>query len=104
MNEDTISDNERLRMRITQYTDWAVKGLIAASFIFIWKMYLAQQEFIQKQAVLDVRVSQLEKDQARIEGSMVTIETLKRVELYMELVLRKQGFNDKVDLTSGAKK
>jgi hypothetical protein len=104
MNDELFTENEKIRMRVSQYVDWAVKLLIVASFTFIWKMYISQQDFIQKQAVLDVRVTQLEKDLARVEGNMVTIETLKRVELYMELVTNRLGIKERIDLVGPGRK
>ncbi len=42
----------------------------------------------------------LQKEVARIEANMVTMETLRRVELYMELLMERAAVNQKVDLTS----
>ena len=90
----------KTRARINQYVDWAVRLMVFGCFVFIWRMYESQQAFIRKQDLTDARVVQLEKDMARIEGTMVTMETLKRVELYMELLMVRAGINQKVDLTS----
>ena len=103
----TKSEEEEHRQfarRLANFADWTVRGLIAASFGFIWQMYIAQQEFIQASVETNMRVTQLEKDLARIEGNMVTIETLKRVEIYMELILAKSGIQQKIDLTSRTRK
>lgn len=93
-------DSIRAKQRINQFIDWAVRALVLGCFIFIWKMYESQQAFIRKQDMTDTRIVQIEKDLARVEGSMVTMETLKRVELYMELLMVRSGINEKVDLTS----
>ena len=93
-------DSLKARQRINQFIDWGVRALVLGCFVFIWKMYESQQAFIRKLDMTDSRVIQLEKDMARIEGSMVTMETLKRVELYMELLMIRAGINQKVDLTS----
>jgi hypothetical protein len=37
---------------------------------------------------------------AKLERNMVTMETLKRVELYLENILERSGHTRKVDLTS----
>lgn len=93
-------DTAKTRQRINQFMDWAVRLLVLGCFLFVWKMYESQQAFIRKQDMTDARIIQLEKDLARIEGTMVTMETLKRVELYMELLMVRAGINQKVDLTS----
>ena len=97
---DEEMDSIKARQRINQFIDWGVRALVLGCFVFIWKMYESQQAFIRKLDMTDSRVIQLEKDMARIEGSMVTMETLKRVELYMELLMIRAGINQKVDLTS----
>lgn len=99
MRDDEM-DSLKARQRINQFIDWGVRALVLGCFVFIWKMYESQQAFIRKLDMTDSRVIQLEKDMARIEGSMVTMETLKRVELYMELLMIRAGINQKVDLTS----
>ena len=99
MRDDEM-DSIKARQRINQFIDWGVRALVLGCFVFIWKMYESQQAFIRKLDMTDSRVIQLEKDMARIEGSMVTMETLKRVELYMELLMIRAGINQKVDLTS----
>lgn len=93
-------DSIKAKQRINQFIDWAVRALVLGCFIFIWKMYESQQAFIRKQDQTDTRIVQIERDMARIEGNMVTMETLKRVELYMELLMVKAGIDKKVDLTS----
>lgn len=98
--KDDDMDSIRAKQRINQFIDWAVRALVLGCFIFIWKMYESQQAFIRKQDMTDTRIVQIEKDLARVEGSMVTMETLKRVELYMELLMVRSGINEKVDLTS----
>lgn len=100
MKQDESMDTQRIRYRVNQFMDWALRALVLGCFVFIWKMYEAQQAFIRKQDLSDTRIVQLEKDVARIEGNMVTMETLKRVELYMELLMVRAGINQKVDLTS----
>ena len=99
MRDDEM-DSIKARQRINQFIDWAVRALVLGCFIFIWKMYESQQAFIRKQDMTDTRIVQIERDMARIEGNMVTMETLKRVELYMELLMIRAGINQKVDLTS----
>lgn len=99
MKEDSDMDY-KTKQRLNQLIDWGVRALILGCFVFIWKMYEAQQAFIRKLDLTDSSVVQLQKDVARIEGSMVTMETLKRVELYMELLMIRAGINQKVDLTS----
>ena len=84
--------------RLAGYVDWAIRGLIVASCLFVWKMYESQQSFLREISSTNMRVTQLEKDIARVEGNMVTIDTLKRVEIYMELVLAKSGVNGKIEL------
>lgn len=93
-------DSIKAKQRINQFIDWAVRALVLGCFIFIWKMYESQQAFIRKQDMTDNRIVQIERDMARIEGNMVTMETLKRVELYMELLMVRAGIDKKVDLTS----
>lgn len=93
-------DSIKAKQRINQFIDWAVRALVLGCFIFIWKMYESQQAFIRKQDMTDTQVVQLQKDVARIEGNMVTMEALKRVELYMELLMVRAGIDKKVDLTS----
>lgn len=93
-------DSIKAKQRINQFIDWAVRALVLGCFIFIWKMYESQQAFIRKQDQTDTRIVQIERDMARIEGNMVTMETLKRVELYMELLMVRAGIDKKVDLTS----
>lgn len=88
------------RQRINQYIDWGVRLLVLGCFLFVWKMYESQNQFLRKLDMTDSQVAQLQKDMARIEGSMVTMETLKRVELYMELLMARAGIEKKVDLTS----
>ena len=103
-DDNALTDNERMRTRFAAYFDWIIKGLIVVSFTFIWRMYESQQEYLQKQAVLDVRVTQLEKDIARIEGNMVTIETLKRMELFVNLIAQQWGIDKRIDLIGPGKK
>lgn len=104
-------DLVKSRYRINQYIDWGVKLLIVAMFGFVWKMYEQQQNLITQQALTDakiaqiadntnIRITQLEKDIARIEGNMVTIDTLKRVELYMDKLFEYLGIRKRIDLTS----
>lgn len=93
-------DAFKARQRINQYIDWAVRLLVLGCFLFIWRMYESQQAFIRKLDMTDAAVVQLQKDVARLEGNMVTMETLKRVELYMELLMARAGIDQKVDLTS----
>lgn len=93
-------DAYKARQRINQYIDWAVRLLVLGCFLFIWRMYESQQAFIRKLDMTDAAVVQLQKDIARIEGTMVTMDTLKRVELYMELLMVRAGIDQKVDLTS----
>ena len=93
-------DSIKAKQRINQFIDWAVRALVLGCFIFIWKMYESQQAFIRKQDQTDTIIVQIERDMARIEGNMVTMETLKRVELYMELLIVRAGIDKKVDLTS----
>jgi hypothetical protein len=98
--KDDDMDSIKAKQRINQFIDWAVRALVLGCFIFIWKMYESQQAFIRKQDMTDTRIVQIERDMARIEGNMVTMETLKRVELYMELLMVRAGIDKKVDLTS----
>ncbi len=100
MQQDEAMDALKTRQRINQFIDWAVRGLVLGCFLFIWKMYESQQAFIRKLDMTDAAVVQLQKDIARLEGNMVTMETLKRVELYMELLMVRAGIEQKVDLTS----
>lgn len=100
MREDDSMDTIKAKQRINQFIDWAVRALVLGCFVFIWKMYESQQAFIRKLDQTDSQVIQLQKDVARIEGNMVTMETLKRVELYMELLMVRAGIDKKVDLTS----
>lgn len=93
-------DAYKARQRINQFIDWGVRALVLGCFLFIWRMYESQQAFIRKLDMTDAAVVQLQKDVARMEGNMVTMETLKRVELYMELLMVRSGINQKVDLTS----
>lgn len=93
-------DSIKAKQRINQFIDWAVRALVLGCFIFIWKMYESQQAFIRKQDQTDTKIVQIERDMARIEGNMVTMETLKRVELYMELLMVRARIDKKVDLTS----
>jgi hypothetical protein len=103
------------------FADWAIKLIMIAMFGFVWRIYVSQndqktksalteqkieqiEKFVSLNHSTDTRVTQLEKDMARIEGKMITIETLKRVEIYMELILARSGINQKVDLTSGVEK
>ena len=103
------------------FLDWAIKALMIAVFWFVWKIYLSQNDaktqsalteqkieaietFVRANHKTDSRVTQLEKDVARIEGNMLTIETLKRVEIYMELIMARAGVDQKVDLTSHNRK
>lgn len=100
MKEDDEMDVLKTKQRINQFIDWAVRLMVMGCFIFIWKMYESQQAFIRKLDMTDAAVVQLQKDVSRIEGNMVTMETLKRVELYMELLMVRAGVDKKVDLTS----
>lgn len=100
MKADEDMDVIKARQRINQFIDWAVRLLVLGCFLFIWRMYESQQAFIRKLDLTDSQVVQLQKDVARIEGNMVTMETLKRVELYMELLMVRAGITQKVDLTS----
>lgn len=100
MQQDEAMDAYKARQRINQYIDWAVRLLVLGCFLFIWRMYESQQAFIRKLDMTDAAVVQLQKDIARIEGTMVTMDTLKRVELYMELLMVRAGIDQKVDLTS----
>jgi len=86
--------------RVIAFADWIIRGLIVIACTFVWKMYEAQQIFINEISTTNMRVTQLEKDIARVEGNMVTIETLKRVEIYMELIMARSGIKTKVDLVS----
>lgn len=114
------------------YVDWGIKALTAAMFVFVWRIHTDQQaakltqqksdseatrkhgitelkieqieHFMELNAKSDSRIVQLEKDLARVEGNMLTIETLKRVEIYMELILARAGIDQKVDLTSRNRK
>lgn len=86
--------------RLAAFVDWVIRGLIVAACLFIWKMYESQQRFLQEINTTNMRVTQLEKDISRVEGNMVTIETLKRVEIYMELIMARMGSKQKIDLTS----
>ena len=100
-----VREPDAWKVRLANLADWAIRALVLGCFVFIWKMYEAQQAFIRKQDMTDANIVQLQKDVARIEGTMVTMETLKRVELYMELLMERAGINKKVDLTSeGLKK
>lgn len=100
MQQDEAMDSIKARQRINQFIDWGVRALVLGCFLFIWRMYESQQAFIRKLDMTDAAVVQLQKDVARMEGNMVTMETLKRVELYMELLMVRAGINQKVDLTS----
>ncbi len=100
MQQDETMDAFKTRQRINQFIDWGVRALVLGCFLFIWKMYESQQAFIRKLDMTDAAVVQLQKDIARLEGNMVTMETLKRVELYMELLMVRAGIEQKVDLTS----
>ncbi len=100
MEQDEAMDAFKARQRINQYIDWAVRLLVLGCFLFIWRMYESQQAFIRKLDMTDAAVVQLQKYVALIEGNMVTMETLKRVELYMELLMARAGIDQKVDLTS----
>lgn len=93
-------DSIKARQRINQFIDWAVRLLVLGCFLFVWKMYESQNQFLRKLDQTDSQVAQLQKDLSRIEGNMVTMETLKRVELYMELLMTRAGVDKKVDLTS----
>lgn len=93
-------DSINAKRRINQFIDWLVRFMVAGCLLFAWKMYESQQAFIRKLDMTDAAVVQLQKDVSRIEGSMVTMETLKRVELYMELLMVRAGIDKKVDLTS----
>ena len=105
MEENDDMDPIKAKQRINQFIDWMVRLMVLGCFIFIWRMYESQQAFIRKQDMTDNRVVQVERDLARIENTMVTMETLKRVELYMELLMVRAGIDKKVDLTShGLKK
>ena len=97
---DAEMESLKTRHRINQFVDWGVRALVLGCFLFVWKMYESQQAFIRKLDQTDSQIAQLQKDIARIEGNMVTMETLKRVELYMELLMVRSGVNKKVDLTS----
>jgi len=94
------TSQDQFKHWLYQSVDWAVRLLIVTACIFVWKMYEAQNQFLQRISTTDLRVAQLEKDVARIEGNMVTIDTLKRVEIYMELILARAGITQKVDLHS----
>jgi len=96
----TLHNRDQFKQWLVQFVDWAVRLLIVAACVFVWKMYEAQNQFLQRISTTDLRVSQLEKDVARVEGNMVTIDTLKRVEIYMELILARAGITQKVDLHS----
>jgi hypothetical protein len=100
VEQDESMDSIKARQRINQFIDWGVRLLVLGCFLFIWRMYESQQAFIRKLDMTDAAVVQLQKDVARLEGNMVTMETLKRVELYMELLMVRAGINQKVDLTS----
>lgn len=108
-------------MDFLDFVDWAIKLIMVVSATFIWKIYLTQNEarvtsavtdkriddiekFMEENAKADTRITQLEKDVARIERNMVTMETLKRVELYLEVILERSGHTQKVDLTSRIRK
>lgn len=108
-------------MDLMSFADWAIKAIMLGIFWFVWLIYLSQNEsktksalteqkieaietFVRANHKTDSRVTQLEKDIARIEGNMLTIETLKRVEIYMELILAKAGIEQRVDLTSQNRK
>ena len=108
-------------MNFIEFVDWAVKLIMVGSAAFIWKIYLTQNEakvtsaltdrriddiekFMEENAKADTRIAQLEKDVARIERNMVTMETLKRVELYLENILERSGHKQRVDLTSRTRK
>ena len=97
---DAEMESLKTRHRINQFVDWGVRAAVLGCFFFVWKMYESQQAFIRKLDQTDSQIAQLQKDIARIEGNMVTMETLKRVELYMELLMVRSGVNKKVDLTS----
>lgn len=114
------------------FVDWGIKILTTAMFVFVWRIHVDQQDarliqqessseavrkhgitdlkieqiehFMLENAKSDTRISQLEKDVARIERNMVTMETLKRVELYLEVILERSGHTQKVDLTSRIRK
>lgn len=105
-------------MDLLSFADWAIKLIMVAMFGFVWRIYISQndqktksalteqkieqiEKFVSLNHQTDSRVTQLEKDMAKIEGKMITIETLKRVEIYMELILARSGIKEKVDLTSG---
>lgn len=100
MRDDIDMDAIKAKQRINNFVDWAVRGMVAGCLFFVWSMYESQQAFIRKLDMTDAAVVQLQKDLARVEGSMVTMETLKRVELYMELLMVRAGIDKKVDLTS----
>lgn len=100
MKQDESVDVINAKRRINQFVDWLVRFMVAGCLFFVWKMYESQQAFIRKLDMTDAAVVQLQKDVARIEGSMVTMETLKRVELYMELLMVRAGIDKKPDLTS----
>jgi hypothetical protein len=104
-------------MNFIEFVDWAIKLIMVGSAAFVWKIYLTQNEakvtsaltdkriddiekFMEENAKSDTRISQLEKDVAKLERNMVTMETLKRVELYLENILERSGHTRKVDLTS----
>jgi len=108
-------------MELIEFVDWAVKLIMVGSAAFVWKIYLTQNEakvtsaltdrriddiekFMEENAKADTRIAQLEKDVNRIERNMVTMETLKRVELYLEVILERSGHTQKVDLTSRTRK
>jgi len=108
-------------MNLLDFVDWAIKLIMVGSAAFVWKIYLTQNEakvtsaltdrriddiekFMEENAKADTRIEQLEKDVARIERNMVTMETLKRVELYLEVILERSGHTQKVDLTSRVRK
>lgn len=101
----SVHEPEQWKARLANFADWAIRLLIVGCFVFIWRMYESQQAFIRKQDMTDANIVQLQKDISRIEGTMVTMETLKRVELYMELLMERSGIRRKIDLTSdGLKK
>lgn len=100
MRDDIDMDIIKAKQRINNFVDWAVRAMVAGCLFFVWSMYESQQAFIRKLDMTDAAVVQLQKDVARVEGTMVTMETLKRVELYMELLMVRANIDAKVDLTS----
>lgn len=92
---------DRWKIRLSSFADWAIRLLIVGCFMFIWKMYESQQAFIRKQDMTDVRITQLENQVTEIKSKMITWDTLKRVELALELLLTKAGIkHEPIDLTS----